>query len=534
MKILVFCLFLLGSPFLHASNPLVSYQGRIIKPDGSPLEGNSVQFRMQVRSPGSENCLLYEEVQTINMSSSSGAFSVTLNDGTGARLDTPNYPIDRIFANRDSMTLDSARCSVGTTYTPNAGDGRKFVVYFKDETMNAYEPLPILSLNYAPQAMYALESQKLGTFSINNVLRAVDGSGVPTNAPALDPAQLTNLTNLIAGTSTQYATSTQFSSVQSFAKTVPPTCVGGEVLKSNGTSLSCVVAGATPAYSAITGASTTNTIDNMNFAQTWNWSTATTQDPITLTANALTTGSLLHLSSSSSSLNSTKGLINITNSSSSVNGVLARFQSNSTADSGLTILTNGNVGIGSSTPGAALDIKGTVRISGATSGYTQIRVPASAGTNTLTLPANTGQAGQTISNDGSGNLSWTSVPTMNTISRHSGFSALSGTQNQTLLATAPTGLYRMTAFGKNMTMASSGSGCSIIIRYAFSSEIGTVNAATLANTLSGTAGGVTQGTYTFYHADPSLDIGVQIQRTPGSCVGDDYRYDIVLELLKQF
>ncbi|MBL7557938.1 MAG: hypothetical protein JNM24_19070, partial [Bdellovibrionaceae bacterium] len=204
MKSIFFLFIFLIAVVASANNPGVSYQGRIFKPDGNPLEGSNVQFRMQVRSPGSENCLLYEEVQTINMVASSGIFSITLNDGSGTRLDTPTYQVDRIFANRDTMTLDATRCSVGTTYTPNSGDGRKFVVYFKDETMGAYEPLPIMSLNYSPQAMYALEAQKVDKFSINNILRTVDVSGNPVAAPALDPTQLTNLTNLLAGTSTQY------------------------------------------------------------------------------------------------------------------------------------------------------------------------------------------------------------------------------------------------------------------------------------------------------------------------------------------
>lgn len=90
---------------------------------------------MQVRSPGGENCLLFEEIQSLNMSGSSGVFSITLNDGTGTRVDPPTYQIDRIFANRDTMTLDSSRCTAGVTYTPNTADGRKLVVYFKDETM---------------------------------------------------------------------------------------------------------------------------------------------------------------------------------------------------------------------------------------------------------------------------------------------------------------------------------------------------------------------------------------------------------------
>ncbi len=74
----LFTFFLATTSF--ANNPGVSYQGRIFKPDGNPLEGTTVQFRMQVRSPGSENCLLYEEVQTLNMAGSSGVFALTLND----------------------------------------------------------------------------------------------------------------------------------------------------------------------------------------------------------------------------------------------------------------------------------------------------------------------------------------------------------------------------------------------------------------------------------------------------------------------
>ncbi|MCK6599539.1 MAG: hypothetical protein L6Q37_14330, partial [Bdellovibrionaceae bacterium] len=75
-----------------------------------------------------------------------------------------------------------------------------------------------------------------------------------------------------------------------------------------------------------------------------------------------------------------------------------------------------------------------------------------------------------LSNDGAGTLSWKSVPQLTIINRYTGFSALSGTQSNTLVATAPAGLYRMTVFGKNSAMASSGSSCSMLARYYFSSE----------------------------------------------------------------
>lgn len=202
----LFTFFLATTSF--ANNPGVSYQGRIFKPDGNPLEGTTVQFRMQVRSPGSENCLLYEEVQTLNMAGSSGVFALTMNDGTGTRLDTATYQVDRIFANRETMTLDSTRCATGTTYTPNSTDGRKLIVYFKDETMAAYEAMPLMNLNYVPQAMYALEAQKVDKFEVSSILRAVDGSGNPATAPALNPTQLLNLNTLLATPAANYVQTT--------------------------------------------------------------------------------------------------------------------------------------------------------------------------------------------------------------------------------------------------------------------------------------------------------------------------------------
>tara|TARA_R100000008_G_C3581615_1_gene168942 strand:- start:1283 stop:2521 length:1239 start_codon:yes stop_codon:yes gene_type:complete len=47
-----------------------------------------------------------------------------------------------------------------------------------------------------------------------------------------------------------------------------------------------------------------------------------------------------------------------------------------------------------------------LRLRGATSGYIELKAPASAGDNTLTLPTNNGGANQLLKIDGSGNLSW--------------------------------------------------------------------------------------------------------------------------------
>ncbi len=227
-RVLFFFIFVLFIQFLALSasfaGPGITYHGRILKPDGSALESSSVQFLLQIRSPGSENCLMYEETQSKDMSSSSGIFSITLNDGTGTRSDTPTYNLDRIFSNRSVLTFDTTRCSSGSTYTPASGDKRKFIVYFKDASMSTWEPMPIMSINYVPMAMSAVESEQVGAFGAGNLIRAVDGSGNPTAAPALTPAQLTEFNALIGGTSSKYVPSatTAGATAPSYTTASPP------------------------------------------------------------------------------------------------------------------------------------------------------------------------------------------------------------------------------------------------------------------------------------------------------------------------
>ncbi len=102
--------------------------------------------------------------------------------------------------------------------------------------------------------------------------------------------------------------------------------------------------------SQLAGAVIANALDNTSFGQTWNWSSFTAGNALTLNANALTTGSLISLTSSNPSLNSTNGLLYVANTDGSTNGIIARIQSNNTAGSGLTVLANGNVGIGTANP----------------------------------------------------------------------------------------------------------------------------------------------------------------------------------------
>lgn len=70
---------------------------------------------------------------------------------------------------------------------------------------------------------------------------------------------------------------------------------------------------------------------------------------------------------------------------------------------------SGNVGFGTLAPGSRLDVQGTLRLSGSTSGYVGLAPAAAAGSTTYTLPSADGTAGQVLSTNGSAVLSWSSA-----------------------------------------------------------------------------------------------------------------------------
>jgi hypothetical protein len=139
----------------------------------------------------------------------------------------------------------------------------------------------------------------------------------------------------------------------------------GKVLTSDAAGLASWAAAPAGSVSGLSAASGTGTIDNTNYAQAWNWSTASTESPMTMSANGLTTGSLLNVTSSSGTLNSTNGLLNVANTGASTAGTVARIQSNSAAGSGFTVLANGNVGIGTTAPAAPLHVAAGLTTTGA-------------------------------------------------------------------------------------------------------------------------------------------------------------------------
>ncbi len=250
----------------------ITYHGRLLKPDSMPVTSSHVQFKMQIRTPGAQDCLLYEEIQSHDLSQSSGMFAVSLGDGTGSRQDTHHtWTLFEALSNRKDFSFAGGDCAVGSTYSPDSTDNRRFRVYFNDGSFSGWEALPVQTINFIPMS---IESYAVGGFPASSLLRFEDASGNLVNTSPLDNNAYTELLNLLSGTSSQYEKPgnlngsalpsigsgesvrwngsgweayTPLSSgseidptVEDFAKQSLPTCTTGQVLVSDGDSLLCV------------------------------------------------------------------------------------------------------------------------------------------------------------------------------------------------------------------------------------------------------------------------------------------------------
>ncbi|USN87538.1 MAG: tail fiber domain-containing protein [Candidatus Nomurabacteria bacterium] len=163
-----------------------------------------------------------------------------------------------------------------------------------------------------------------------------------------------------------------------------------------------VTAGGSSVFSALTAATSTNSIDNTNFAQTWSWSTLATGTALTLssTSTLLTSGGLLSVSHSAAPASSWTGdlakiessggstanldgnvlklgytgsadtsdgtVLNLTSSQTGANSLVVRINDDGTYTdtTPFVINTSGNVGIGTSTPGSKLVVGGDSEFGG--------------------------------------------------------------------------------------------------------------------------------------------------------------------------
>ncbi len=208
----------------------LSLQGRLLDSQGQPIEAAAVTFSIQVRSPGGEDCVLYEETHTLNMSESGGLFSLAI--GTGSRAGSAfedTSTLTQIFANSDTP-LSGLTCTSGTSYTPNTGHKRKIKIAFDDGTgtQTFSQAMDVYAM---PYALYADSLQ--GKTAVDFIQKN-QSSAVLTQANLESVFQstsyVTELIALINGTSTQFTrSSTNGASRVPVLATAPSTPAAGNL-----------------------------------------------------------------------------------------------------------------------------------------------------------------------------------------------------------------------------------------------------------------------------------------------------------------
>ncbi|MGE9744756.1 hypothetical protein [Bdellovibrio bacteriovorus] len=146
---------LLAQPAL-ANLGSLTYQGRILKSDGTPLEHNNVSFLFEIANP-TGSCVIYrEQVDGINMVNSNGVFDVSIGGGTKLFPANPLFNFEQSFANSGSLN-----CSGGATYSPLVDDGRVLKVQFHDG-VGWKQISPDTVIRSVPYALVAKSAQTLG------------------------------------------------------------------------------------------------------------------------------------------------------------------------------------------------------------------------------------------------------------------------------------------------------------------------------------------------------------------------------------
>ncbi|MFZ4715729.1 MAG: tail fiber domain-containing protein [Bacteriovoracaceae bacterium] len=105
-----------------------SYQGRLFNAAGTAPSTDQVDFIFSIYAPSGNNCLLYQETQSADLSITDGLFSFQLGSFTGAGKRTasdPGLTMATIFGSRAVAIRAAATANCAAGYTPAAGDVRR-------------------------------------------------------------------------------------------------------------------------------------------------------------------------------------------------------------------------------------------------------------------------------------------------------------------------------------------------------------------------------------------------------------------------
>ncbi|MBY0383984.1 hypothetical protein K2X05_02405 [bacterium] len=204
MSILFFwfplCVFAQSEPPQH-----MTVDGRFYEAGSStePLLDPIVNIRIQVLNPA-KSCILYEEQQSVSTLSTSGYFNIQVGSIVGdpkrTSLDSLNTMKD-VFYNRTTAITGKTSVGGGCSYTPTAMEARYFRFLITPSTVGTTSQLsPDMLIDSVPQAIVAQTLQGLGP---SDVFRT-SATSTQAKLDNLLTTSYSSITDLIAGTSTQY------------------------------------------------------------------------------------------------------------------------------------------------------------------------------------------------------------------------------------------------------------------------------------------------------------------------------------------
>lgn len=200
--ILIFGFFLSYSLQVSAADQLpgrFSFSGLLTQSNGEPLANPSVVLKLGIYSPD-ESCLLYEETQTVDTSTSAGRFSIFVGSGSPTGGTAVALTIRKSM--EGLLNISSvAGCAAGYVSAP--GDARKLKVTLTPSGGSSEDLTPMFVIAPSPAALVA-ESLSNGITG-DQILKINPASQVTQGNVESVFNQLTNLNALLAGTSSLYS-----------------------------------------------------------------------------------------------------------------------------------------------------------------------------------------------------------------------------------------------------------------------------------------------------------------------------------------
>lgn len=480
MKLFAALFVLLFSSLALASEPPASftYQGKIYKANGiDPVEASSVTFKLQIRSPDGL-CLLFEETHHRDMTGSSGNF--VLNVGDGSNTNASSLTLNEVFDNSGTKTG-----AAGCTYSPISGDMRRLRFSYDDGTEVVSLPTDqtVRSVPYAlnTRTLEGLSKDKFIQVNIHTTQARVDAIShiaadlvaiangnvkVPDSPMSNDAAVNKNYADSVVGgkaldlTGLSNGQSLIWNSAQNkWAVTTPTNGTLTSITAGTGLTGGTITASGTIALAPVGMAGSYTKVTTDAYGRVMAGSNLTDADMPVITTPGRVSGSTI----TSGTISGTTALSVSGNISTSGNMSASQMNATTTGTQSFRLFTNTNAN------------------------KVTMTVPNSMSSDyALTLPQTAGSAGQILTTDGNGILSW-STPSSIAVT------SISGTAPITIAGTSLAPIVSVTAATTSTTgvvqLATDGG-----------TSVGTVVQATDARlnnsrAPSGSAGGDLSGTF---------------------------------------